>query len=55
MHTLLVRVWVSADESCWDTDLHGVVRHVGTGVETSFRNDEEILDLLRRAQPLLPQ
>jgi len=54
MHTFLVRVWVSADESCWDTDLRGVVRNVATGVETPFRNDEEILDLLRRAQPHPP-
>jgi len=54
MHTFLVRVWVSADESCWDSDLRGVVRHVATGVETPFRNDQEILDLLRRAQPHPP-
>jgi hypothetical protein len=50
MHTFLVRVWVPADESSWDADLRGVLRHVASGVETPFRNDAEILGLLRHAQ-----
>ena len=49
METFLVQVWVPADEVSPDTHLRGLVRHIGTGVETPFRGDEEILRLLRRA------
>jgi hypothetical protein len=50
METFLVQVWVAADDRSRGGDLRGVVRHVATGTETTFRGDEEVLDLLRRAQ-----
>lgn len=43
METFLVQVWVPADEVSSDTDLRGLVRHIGTGVETPFRGAEEVL------------
>jgi len=49
MDTFLVRIWVPSDGRLFRADLRGVVRHVATGVETTFRRDEEILDLLRQA------
>ena len=49
METFLVRVWVPGDDRWCRTDLHGVVRHVASGVETPFCGEAEILDLLRPA------
>ena len=49
METFLVQVWVPADEVPAGTSLRGVVRHIATGVETPFRDDDEVLRLLRRA------
>ena len=53
METFLVQVWVPAEVSP-DADLRGLVRHIGTGVETPFRGDEEVLRLLRGPGPHLP-
>jgi hypothetical protein len=47
METFLVKVWVAADDTQPPAELRGVVRHVTTGVETTFRGDAEVLDLLR--------
>ncbi len=49
METFLVQVWVPADAVSPDTDLRGLVRHIATGVETPFRGDEQVLQLLRKA------
>lgn len=49
MDSFLVQVWVPADEASRRTWLRGVVRHVATGNETAFRNDDELLGLLRHA------
>ncbi|MEA2686704.1 MAG: hypothetical protein QOE93_1899 [Actinomycetota bacterium] len=46
MHSFLVRVWSPADDRSRWTDLRGVVRDVTTGVETTFRSDDELLRLL---------
>lgn len=57
METFLVQVFVHADDVSRGGDLHGIVRHVATGTETPFRNDAEVLGLLRRADahpPLAP-
>ena len=54
METFLVQVWVPADQVSTDTDLRGLVRHIGTGVETPFRGDEEVLRLLRVPGPVCP-
>ena len=56
METFLVQVFVPADDVSRGGALHGVVRHVATGVETPFRNEAEVLGLLRRADahPPLP-
>ena len=54
METFLVQVWVPADEVSPDTDLRGLVRHIGTGVETPFRGDEEVVRLLRGPGPAGP-
>ncbi len=49
MDTFLVQVWVPADGSLAVADLRGVVRHVATGVETTFCGDEEVLQVLHGA------
>ena len=56
METFLVQVFVPAADVSRGGGLHGVVRHVDTGTETPFRNDAEVLALLRRADahPPLP-
>lgn len=57
MDSFLVQVWVPADDASYGAQLRGVVRHVATGRETPFRNDEEVLGVLRRAtgsRPLMP-
>ena len=46
MDSFVVRVWKRADDVAATGDLRGVVRHVATGTETPFRNDEEVLRLL---------
>ena len=48
MNTFLVQVWVPADDAALPAGLRGVVRHVATGVETTFRGDAEVLRLLHR-------
>jgi hypothetical protein len=45
----LVQVWVPADGAPPPDQLRGVVRHVATGTETPFRNDDEILAVLHQA------
>jgi len=47
--SFLVQVWVAADGTSRHAQLRGVVRHVATGTETPFRNDDEVLVVLRRA------
>ncbi len=47
--SFLVQVWVAADGRSPQSQLRGVVRHVATGTETPFRNDEEVLGVLRQA------
>lgn len=54
MDSFLVQVWVPADGSPCGAQLRGVVRHVATGTETAFRNDEEVLRALRRARARRP-
>lgn len=49
MDSFLVQVWVAADGTSRQSQLRGVVRHVATGAETPFRNDEEVLVVLRQA------
>lgn len=49
MDTFLVQVWVPADVQSRGGDLRGLVRHVATGTETTFRGDEEVLALLHHA------
>ena len=46
MESFLVRVWLPADGTSGDADLRGVVRHVGSGVQTPFRGDAAVLRLL---------
>jgi hypothetical protein len=41
MESYLVQVWVPADEAAADADLRGVIRHVGSGVETPFHGEAE--------------
>ena len=50
MDSFLVQVWVAADGTSRQSQLRGVVRHVATGTETTFRNDEEVLVVLRQAR-----
>jgi hypothetical protein len=47
--SFLVQVWVPADDGSCGNRLRGVVRHVATGTEKAFRNDDELLCLLRGA------
>jgi hypothetical protein len=49
MDSFLVQVWAPADDTSSRTPLRGVVRHVATGTQTAFRNDEEVLRVLRCA------
>ncbi len=46
MQTFLVRVWTPADDRPCRPDLRGVVRHVATGVETTFRTGAELFHVL---------
>ncbi len=50
MDSFLVQVWVPAEAIASGTQLRGVVRHVATGAERAFRNDEEVLSVLRGAR-----
>lgn len=54
MDSYLVQVWVAADGTSPLSQLRGVVRHVATGAETPFRNDEEVLGVLRQASHRRP-
>jgi hypothetical protein len=47
MDTYLVRLWRPAPEDA-ETDLRGVVRHVGTGQERVFASSRDLLAFLRR-------
>ncbi len=49
MDSFLVQVWVPADGGPAPAQLRGVVRHVASGTETTFRNDDEVLGVLRQA------
>jgi hypothetical protein len=48
MESYLVQVWVPADEAAADADLRGVIRHVGSGVETPFHGEAEVVRLLHQ-------
>ena len=47
MQTFVVRVWSAASEANGAGGLHGVVQHVASGREETFKGDGELLDFLR--------
>jgi len=55
MNNFVVSVWEPADDGTVTEDLRGVVRHVATGTETPFHNDEEVLRLLHQPAAGQPQ
>lgn len=50
METFIVRVWVPSDPS-ERGHLRGVVEHVGSGSETTFVGEDELLAMLREPGP----
>jgi len=55
--SFLVQVWIPADGAPQPAQLRGVVRHVASGTETPFRNDNEVLHVLHQAtgrHPAMP-
>ena len=46
METFIVRVWVPTDSSEQE-QLRGVVEHVGSGSETTFVDEDELLATVR--------
>ncbi len=46
METFIVRLWVPSDSSEQE-QLRGVVEHVGSGSETTFVDEDELLATLR--------
>lgn len=48
METFVVQIWVPTDEPSQGDVLRGIVRHVASGTETPF-HDDEVLALLRVA------
>jgi hypothetical protein len=47
METFIVRAWFPPDDSAEADALRGIVEHVGSGHESAFVSESELLALLR--------
>jgi hypothetical protein len=56
VETFVVRVWTPAEALADEVppgELHGIVERIGSDQRETFRNSQELLDILRSATPLL--